>query len=80
VAEFGGMSLIVDPSVPSGRVIVCRTSELALYEGPLRFEIAMEYGAGNLSALITAFRYVAFGIRRPAGVCVMSFTATTPGS
>jgi HK97 family phage major capsid protein len=80
VAEFGAMSLIVDPSVPSGKVIVARTSELALYEGPLNFEVSMEYGAGNFSALITAFRYVAFGVRRPAGVCVLSFTPTYPGS
>jgi HK97 family phage major capsid protein len=80
VAEFAGMSLIVDPSVPSGKVIVARTSELAIYESPLNFEIHMEYGVGNMSALIVAHRYVAFGIRRPAGVCVMSFTPTTPGS
>jgi HK97 family phage major capsid protein len=80
VAEVGGLSLIVDPSVPSGKVIVARTSELALYESPLNFEVGLEYGAANMSALITAWRYVAFGIRRPAGVCVMSFTPTTPGS
>jgi hypothetical protein len=63
VAELGAMSLIVDASVPSGKVIVARTSELALYESPLNFEIQMEYGAANLSALITAHRYVAFGVR-----------------
>jgi hypothetical protein len=61
-------------------VIVARTSELALYESPLNFEIQMEYGAANLSALITAHRYVAFGVRRSAGVCVVSFTPVTPGS
>jgi hypothetical protein len=80
VAEFGAMSLIVDPSCPSGKAIVARTSELALYEGPLNFEVSMQYGAQNFSALITSWRYVAWAIRRPAGVCVLSFTPTTPGS
>ena len=80
VAQLGGLSLIVDPSVPSGKVVVARTTELAVYEGPLNFEVNMEYGAGNMSALISAHRYVAWAIRRPAGVCVVSFTPTTPGS
>jgi HK97 family phage major capsid protein len=80
VAEFGAMSLIVDPSVPSGKVIVARTSELALYEGMPHFEVSMQYGAQNFSALITAWRYVAWAIRRPAGVCVLSFTPAYGGS
>jgi HK97 family phage major capsid protein len=80
VAEFAGLSLIVDPSCPSGKVIVARTSELALYEGELNYEVNLEYGAGNLSALIVAWRYMAWAIRRPAGVCVVSFAPTTPGS
>jgi len=78
VAQLGGLSLIVDPSVPSGKVVVAGTTELAVYEGPLNFEVILEYGAGNMSALISAHRYVAWAIRRPAGVCVVSFTP--PGS
>jgi hypothetical protein len=39
VAEVGGLSLIVDPSVPSGKVIVARTSELALWSEQVGCEI-----------------------------------------
>jgi hypothetical protein len=80
VAQLNGLSLVVDPALPSGSVVVARTSELAIYEGDLQFLIQREYGAQNLSVLITAFRYLAFAIRRPAGVCVVSFTPAYPGS
>jgi hypothetical protein len=62
------------------RVVVARTTELALYEGPLEFLVQKEYVAATMSVLLTAYGYVAWAIRRPAGVCVVSFTPTTPGS
>jgi len=72
--------LIVDPALPAGNVVVARTSELAVYEGPLEFLVQREYGAQDLLVTITSLRYLAFGVRRAAGVAVVSFTPAYPGS
>jgi HK97 family phage major capsid protein len=80
VAQLGGLSVIVDPTLPSGNVVVARTSEIAIWEGPLQFLVQREYGAQDLSVTISSYRYLAFAIRRPAGVAVVSFSPTYPGS
>jgi HK97 family phage major capsid protein len=80
VGQVAGMSLIVDPSLPSGNVVVARTSELAVWEGDLQFIVQRDYGAANLSVGISAYRYLSFAIRRPAGVCIVSFMPTYGGS
>jgi HK97 family phage major capsid protein len=80
VAQFNGLSLVVDPALPAGNVVVARSSELALFEGPLQFLVQREYGAQDLSVTVTSLRYLAFGVRRPSGVCVVSFTPTYSGS
>jgi DNA-binding CsgD family transcriptional regulator len=66
VAQLRGLSLIVDPSVPSGNVVVARTTELALYEGPLGFLVQKEYGAATMSVLLTAL--VALTVRAQVAI------------
>jgi HK97 family phage major capsid protein len=80
VAQLAGLSIIADPALPTGSVVVARSSELAVYEGDLQFVIQREAGATDLSVTITAYRYLAFAIRRPAGVCILSFTPSGSGS
>jgi HK97 family phage major capsid protein len=80
VAQLGGLSLIIDPSVPAGNIVVARTSEIVLYESALGFLVQLDHGSPNLQVLITAYKYVSFGARRPAGVCVVSWTPTALGS
>jgi HK97 family phage major capsid protein len=80
VAQLFGLSLIVDPALQPGSVIVARSSELALFEGPLQFLVQREYGAQDLSVTITSLRYLAWGLRRPSGVCILSFTPSYGGS
>jgi len=80
VAQLAGLSIIADPSLPTGNVVVARSSELAVYEGDLQFVIQRQAGANDLSVTISAYRYLGFAVRRPAGVCVLSFSPSAGGS
>jgi HK97 family phage major capsid protein len=80
VAQIAGLSIVVDPALPSGSVVVARSSELAVWESDLQFLVQMDNTPGNLQVLITSYRYLAFAIRRPAGVCILSFTPSYGGS
>jgi hypothetical protein len=66
--------------MPSGKLVVLRSSEIALYQSDLRIEAFTKTYANQLSIVYSAWRYVCFGVRRPAGVAVVSFTPTSPGS
>lgn len=84
--ELLGMKYVSDPQIAasfgSQYLIVGVSSDLILWSGPIEVAFSPETYANNMSVLVSAHQYLAFGLMYPSSVVIIGplSVPTTPGS